>query len=149
LLKQAAGQEPVTGNADWYEEPTRQFYADIFQFNRDYHKALDLAHRPMLKQLYTSESYASRAAMTKTIAELQAALQVDKQYDSMEPLFLRFEAGIRASAAATQRQQEDFIRGVHSTSDKIFSIRNETFRRAEQWLQASIDLYEFTLAHSK
>jgi hypothetical protein len=147
LLKEAAGEEPVRADSDWYDGPTRQFYADILSFNRDYVKALDIPHRTSLKRLYTTESYASRKSMEKTVEELRAILDVDTEYGSFEPLFSKFEAGIRATTAR-DREKEDFIAGVHSSSQEMFALRDKSFQTEEQWLQSSIDLYEFTSAHS-
>lgn len=146
LMKQAAGKEAVTADSEWYDGPTRQFFRDILAFNQEYTSAVQSIDQSSVAKLYTPESYATRAGMQATISRLHALLDVDKKYESMDPVLKKMEVNISA-ASASDFEKEEFLKGFRSSTDKSLAPRRETFRAEEEWMQSSIDLYEFTLAH--
>jgi hypothetical protein len=146
LMKQAAGKEAATPDSEWYDGPTRQFFRDILAFNQEYSGAVQSIDQSSLAKLYTPESYATRANMQTTITMLHALLDVDTKYESMEPVLKKMEVNIRATSVS-EFEKEEFLKGVRSSTEKSLAPRRETFRAEEEWLQSSIDLYEFTLAH--
>jgi len=145
LLKQATGKE-VGVNANWYDGPTREFLRDLVSFSQEYTGAIHSVDKTPIAKLYTPESYATPARMQHTIAELQAMLEVDKKYESLDPVVKKLEANIDA-AQASNRQKQEFLAGFHSSLAKTLAPRTETFRTEEEWLQSSIELYQFVLAH--
>ena len=146
LMKQAAGKEAVTPDSEWYEGPSRQFFRDILAFNQEYTDAIQSIDQSRVAKLYTPESYATRAGMSTTIAQLHALLDADKKYESLEPVLKKMEVNISATSAS-EFQKEEFLEGFRSSTGKALAPRGETFRTEEEWLQSSIHLYEFTLAH--
>lgn len=146
LMKQAAGKEATTPDTAWYDGPSRQFFRDILAFNQEYTIAVQAIDQSSLPKLYTPESYATRVGMQNTITVLHALLDVDKKYESLEPVLKKMEANIHASSASDY-EKEEFLKGFRSSTDKSLAPRGETFRAEEEWMQSSIDLYEFTLAH--
>jgi hypothetical protein len=147
LMKQAAGKEAATPDAEWYDGPTREFFHDILAFNQEYTGAIQALGPASMNKLYTPESYATRAGMENTITHLHALLDVDKKYESLDPVVKKLEASINATSAS-QYEKDEFLKGFRGNFSKSLAPRNETFRSEEAWLQSSIDLYEFTLAHS-
>jgi hypothetical protein len=146
LMKQAAGKEAVTADSEWYDGPTRQFFRDILAFNQEYTSAVHAIDQSSLPKLYTPESYGTRAGMQNTITVLHALVGVDKKYESLEPVLKKMEANIYASSASDY-EKEEFLKGFRGSTDKSLAPRRETFRAEEEWMQSSIELYEFTLAH--
>jgi len=146
LLKQASGQEAIPSHSEWYDEPTRQFFRDIISLNQGYTQELDMPHRTNLKGLYNTASYSSLNKMHETVSELKSILAIDRKYESVGPILSKFENAINGTSAS-EKQKYDFIEGVHSSSRELFDLRSRTFQNSEEWLQASIDLYEFTIAH--
>jgi hypothetical protein len=148
LMKQAAGKEAPTPDSEWYDGPTRQFFHDILAFNEEYTGAIQALGTASMNKLYTPESYATRTEMQKTIGHLHALLDVDKKYESLDPVVKKLEANINATSAS-QYKKDEFMKGFRGNFNKSLEPRNETFRAEEEWLQSSIDLYEFTMAHSE
>ena len=146
-MKQAAGKEAPTPDSEWYEGPTRVFFHDILTFNQEYTAAIQALGTSSMGKLYTPESYATRADMQTTISHLRALLDVDKKYESLDPVVKKLEVNINATSASEFEKQE-LLKGFRSNFNKTSAPRGETFRAEEEWLQSSIDLYEFTLAHS-
>ena len=52
-----------------------------------------------------------------------------------------------SATSASEFAKEEFLKGFRSSTSKSLAPRRETFRTEEEWMQSSIDLYEFTLAH--
>jgi hypothetical protein len=145
LLKQAAGKEAISTDSEWYSGPARDFFRDILNYNQEYTTAVSSAISALPK-LYTPESYSTKTGVQATVTQLQNLLDIDKEYESLEPLFKRLETNIVA-AAPTKSESDEFLQGFHNTQDKAMAPRNETFRAEEEWLQSSIDLYQFAVAH--
>ena len=146
LVKQASGEAPVAQDQTWYDGPVRAFYVDIFAWNREYGKTVDIEHRVWLKRAYSPESYASRENIETTAEELRQILAVDEKYESIEPLLAAFETRVRA-AKARQREKDGLIQGIREGSSKSFAARQETFRAEKAWLLATIELYRYMSAH--
>jgi len=146
LMRQAAGQEAVTPDSEWWEGPTRECLRDILNENKEYTAAIRSLQDPSLPKLYAVDSYASRSEMQRHIVHLQSLLEVDKKYDSVDPIVKKFEANISLTSAS-DREKKEFIEGFHKTFDPRQTPRIETFRTEETWLQSGIDLYDFTTAH--
>jgi hypothetical protein len=146
LMKQAAGKEAATPDNNWYDGPSREFFRDILNFNQEYARAMQSAKGSSSAKLYTPESYATRAGMEATVTQLHAMLDVDKKYESMEPVIKKLEAMVNATSAS-QSEKEAFLNGLRGSFSKSLAPRNETMRIEEEWLQSSIDLYEYTLSH--
>jgi hypothetical protein len=147
LMKQAAGKEAASPDTNWSDGPSREFFRDILNFNQEYVAAMQSAKGSSTAKLYTPESYATRAGMQTTVTQLHAMLDVDKKYESMEPVIKKLEARVNATSAS-QAEKEAFLNGLRGSFSKSLAPRNETMRIEEEWLQSSIDLYEYTLSHS-
>jgi hypothetical protein len=145
LFLQATNKEADSG-ARWYDGPSRDFFRDAVTWNQEYTKEVQLVDQTFVAKLYSPESYATRANLQATISALQVLQQVDKKYESLDPLVKKLELNVNA-AQASDREKADFLRGVHSSLDKSLGPRNETFKREEEWLQSSVDLYQFALSH--
>jgi hypothetical protein len=146
LLKQAAGKEAPTADSEWYASPARQFFSDILAFNQEYADAIRSLDQSAMAKLYTPGSYTTRARIQTMISQLQGTLDLDRKYESLDPVLKKMEAHVSA-ASASEYEKEEFIKGVRSSASKTLAPRQETFRTAEEWLESSIVLYNFALAH--
>ncbi len=146
LMKQAAGKEAVTPDSEWYDGPSREFFREILAFNQEYTSAIQSIDQSSLAKLYAPESYATRAGMRTTIAQLHALLDADKKYESLDSVLKKMAVNVSATSAS-EFEKEEFLKGFRSSTGKALAPRGETFRAEEEWMQSSIDLYEFTLAH--
>ena len=146
LLKQAAGKEAGSSDLEWYEGPSREFFGDILKSNQEYTAAIQSLDRSSMNKLYTPESYATGASIKTTVSQLHALLDVDKKYESLDQLVKKLEWNI-SRTEASKVEKDEFLKGFRGSSSKALAPRSETFRAEEEWLQSSIDLYEFTLSH--
>jgi hypothetical protein len=146
LIRQATGEEAVTPDSEWWEGSTRECLRDIMNKNKEYTAAIHSLQDPSLPKLYAVDSYASRPEMRRHIVHLQSLLDVDKKYDSIEPIVKQFERNI-ALTSVSDREKKEFIEGFHKTFDPRQNPRIDTFRTEEAWLQSCIDLYDFTVTH--
>jgi hypothetical protein len=146
LLKQAAGKEAPAADVNWYDGPSRNFFSDVIKHGQEYETAINAVDNSSIKQLYSAQSYATQAGMQSTISQLQALLDVDKKYESMDPVFKKLEGYIQA-ANASQSEKDAFLKGIQQSAAKSMAPRAETFHAEEIWLVSSIELYQFTLSH--
>jgi hypothetical protein len=147
LLKEAAGKQPQTANTHWWDGPSRDFFHDIMVMNQQYSAEMAQLDQSALTNLYSPGSYSSKKGMEKIVAQLQASLAVDEKYASLDPFLKSVENRVR-SADAPDSEKEEFLKGLKESTSRNLAPRNETFRTEKNWLEASVDLYEFTAAHS-
>jgi hypothetical protein len=147
LIKEAAGKQPHSANTNWWDGPSRDFFHDIIVMNEQYTAEVAKLDQSSLKNLYSPGSYSSRKGMGKIVAQLQAALAVDQKYSSLDPILQAVENRVR-SADAPDAEKEGFLKGLKESANRSLAPRNETFRTGKNWMEATIDLYQFTIDHS-
>jgi hypothetical protein len=147
LLKEAAGKQPQTANTHWWDGPSRDFFHDIMVMNQQYKAEVAQLDQSAITHLYSPGTYSSKKGMEKIVAQLQALLAVDEKYSSLDPFLKSVENRVR-SADAPDSEKEEFLKGLKESATRNMAPRNETFRTAKNWFEASIDLYQFTIAHS-
>ncbi|GAC1636039.1 MAG: hypothetical protein NVS9B14_14110 [Candidatus Acidiferrum sp.] len=146
LLKQASWKENPGADVNWYDGPTRTFFRDVIRFGQEYTAAIRAADKSSLSTLYTPESYASQAGIKKTISQLRILLDIDKKYESLDPIVQALEKRVQG-ADASQSDKDAFLKGVRESAGKSMAPRQETFHADEAWLESAVGLYEFMLAH--
>lgn len=148
LLKQAAGKAPPTSGGEWWQDPVREFSGDLIKFNQQY--ALESAglDDKALKQMYSSDSYSSPAKMRKILTELQSTWDIDRKYASLDPIIDAMKQRIRV-ANVSEKTKEDFLQGFNSSVQTSRIPAEKTFEKKKEWIDASTDLYQFTLANQQ
>lgn len=146
LVKQASCQEATPAHSEWYEGPAREFYRELMDSRKQYQEALQVLDRSSVQTLYTPDSYATRSRLQTTISQVQAVLDLDKKYESVEPAIRNLEKNIAASSTS-DAQKAEFLQGFRTSAGKSFAPRAETFRTEEEWLLSTITLYQFALSH--
>jgi hypothetical protein len=147
LIKEAAGKQPQSANAHWWDGPSRDFFHDIIVMNEQYTAEVAKLDQSALKNLYSSGSYSRKKGMDEIVTQLQSALAVDQKYSSLDPLLQAVEKRVQA-ADAPEVEKEGFLKGLKESAAKTLAPRNETFRTEKNWMEATIDLYQFTIDHS-
>lgn len=147
LLKEAAGTKPPSGNLDWWDAPVRDFFHDIFEMNKQYTAEVKALDNSAIQVLYSVDSYREKARMETVVGQLQAAQAVDEKYASLDPLLKKLEERI-AKANASESEKQEFLKSMEGSMKKTLAPRDETIRTEREWLQSTIALYQFVIAHS-
>jgi len=145
LAQEGAGLLPASPDQSIWDASVRSFFAEVKEHNSQYVAESGALDQSALTGMYSAESFRDRARMEKIMAELRATLAVDEKYSSIEPLIERMESRVRA-VDAPKSAKEQFLEGFTSGSRKKLSERTEIIAKEKAWVQASIDLYEFTFA---
>lgn len=145
LAKEAGGLAPVTPDQTKWDSPVRAFFADIKTFNENYMKEVDQLDNSALKSLYTADSFRSPGTVKQTVSQLQATLSLEEKYASLQPILNKFKERIRASDAS-KSEKDAVLQGFEESARKSLEPRESTAAKEREWLQASIDLYEFIQA---
>jgi hypothetical protein len=147
LLKEAAGKQPVSKDANWWDAPTRDFFQDILQMNQKYSAEAAALDSSAIKDLYSSNSYGGKVHMERVISQLQAALAVDEKYASLDPIMKRMDDRV-AAVNVSESQKQAFLKGMKNSMEKSLAPREELLRTEEVWMKSTIDLYKFVTAHT-
>lgn len=147
LLKEAAGKQPVSKDANWWDAPTRDFFQDILQMNQKYSAEAAALDSSAIKDLYSSNSYGGKVHMERVISQLQAALAVDEKYASLDPIMKRMDDRV-AAVNVSESQKQAFLKGMKNSMEKSVAPREELLRTEEVWMKSTIDLYKFVTAHT-
>jgi len=147
LIKAAAGKQLQTANVHWWDGPSRDFFHDIMVMNQQYTAEVAQLDQSAITHLYSPGSYSSRKGMEKIVAQLQSSLAVEEKHSSLDPLLKAVTDRVRA-ADAPETEKEEFLKGLKESATRSFAPRDETLRAEKNWFEASIDLYQFTIAHS-
>jgi hypothetical protein len=147
ILKEAAGKKPVSKDANWWDAPTRDFFQDILQMNRNYSAEAAALDSSAIKDLYSSSSYGGRVHMEKVVSQLQAALAVDEKYASLDPIMKRMDDRV-AAVNVSEGEKQAFLKGMKNSMERSLAPREELLRTEEVWMTSTIDLYKFVIAHT-
>lgn len=147
LLKEAAGKQPHSPDVNWWDSPTRDFYHDILDMNQRYVAEVAAVDNSAIRDLYSSKSYGGVVHMQKVVTQLRGALAVDEKYASLDPITKKMEERV-AAANASESEKQEFLKGWHGSIKESLGPRNDLIQTEEAWMKSTIDLYEFTIAHT-
>jgi len=147
LLKEAAGTKASSGNQQWWEGAARDFFHDIFVMNQQYTAEAASLDSSAIKDLYSPESYRSKAHMEKVVEQLQASFAVDEKYASVDPLVKRFEERITAEKVS-ESEKQNLLKGIEGGLKEGLGPRTEVIRTEEAWMKSTIGLYQYLIAHA-
>src|SRR5258708_4286428 len=78
----------------------RTLFSEMISFNQEYPQAVHAVPSPAA-QLYTPASYGKRSILRDTISEFEALLEINKKYESVQPVLARLEANVAAAHASS------------------------------------------------
>lgn len=142
LAKQTPGQAPASTDQTQWDGAIRSFFADIKSFNEAYAKEIAQLDNSALKTLYTVDSFRTPQSVNQILSQLHATLDLDEKYASLQPIFDRFKQRILASDAS-KSEKDAVLQGFEESASKSIEPREKTIAKEREWLQSSIDLYEF------
>lgn len=147
LIRQAAGKKEKAADAHWWDAPTRDFIQDIISKNQQYTAEVRSLDNSAIKDLYSTDSYAGKTHMEKIIAQLQAASAVDEKYSSLDPVLKKMKERV-ASVDAPEEDKANFLEGFDTSINQSLGPRNELIRVEKDWMDSSVQLYQFMLVNS-
>lgn len=113
---------------------SRQYIADVSELDKT------------AKPLYTVESFHDAATVQQMIDQLHGRMAADK-YADVEPLLGKMKDYV-ARVDASEEDRREFLEGFESTLPQT-RVRFKAVKDKEHaWLQASIELYHYTLAQN-
>lgn len=148
LMKEAAGEAPSSPLKEEWEGSARDFCKDLIEENRRYQRETDALEVADLADLYSPGSYTSSARTAKMIGELRAMQDVEtKHYQSLGTIFERYKNRFRA-LNISEEEKEAYVRGVEQGLAKNSDYEG-LYAKEKDWLQQSIELYNFALRNKK
>lgn len=148
LMKETAGEIPPSPLKEEWEGPVRAFCKDLIEENRRYQRETDALDVADLADLYSPGSYASPARTAKMIRELRAMQDVEtKHYQFLGPIFERYKNRFRA-LNISEEEREEYVRGVEEGFARNSDYEG-LYAQEKDWLQQSIELYNFALRNKK
>ena len=122
----------------------RALLKDIAARNQQYVSeisALDETAKP----LYTPESFRDAATIQQMIDQLHARVGVADKYTDWQPVFSKMKDYV-ATVDASEDEKRKFLAGYEATLPNTLAACRAISDKEHAWLQASLDLYQFTLA---
>lgn len=147
LLKEAAGKQPKGKDVNWWDGPSRDFFHDMIERNQQYIAEVQALDSSAIKDLYSINSYSSKNHMEKVVSQLRATEAVEQKYASLEPLIKALETRV-AAANTSEAEKQEFLKSFKAGMNRVIVTRTELIGKEMAWMDTTIDLYDFTIAHS-
>jgi len=128
-----------------WDPAARAFFSDLIAQNREYItevSKLDLALQP----LYTPASFRDGQSIQAIIDALGQRLIVAEKYSQLELIFAKMPEHL-ATIDATDQEKLEFLEGFNKGVPKAVAAHKSLCALENNWLNASIDLYKYALAH--
>jgi hypothetical protein len=146
LAREALGQVPITPDQSIWDSPIRSFFSDVKDFNVGYESDVAALDKSALKNLYAAPTFQDHETMTRIVSQLQAVRAVDAKYASLDPLLQKLRSRIWA-LNTSENAKETFWKGFETSARASVSTREAITKGETEWLDASAELYQFTLAN--
>ena len=147
LMRQAAGNKPLGADAHWSDAPMRDFFREAFDRNQQYAAEIKALDNSAIKNLYSPDSYAGATHMEKVLSQLHALYDVETKYASLDPLIKDLKDRV-AAAHASEDQKREFLIGMQQGLDRSMKPRTDSLHAEKLWMDSTLALYEFMVAHS-
>jgi hypothetical protein len=138
-----AANSPPPMQTKW-DPAARSLLKDIQARNQQYVaeiSSLDETAKP----LYTVESFHDAAAVQQIIDQLHARVAVADKYTDWQPVFSRMKDYVGA-VNAREDEKRKFLADYEATLPRTLAVCKQISDKEHAWLQASLDLYQFTLS---
>jgi len=117
---------------------------DIRAFNEQYVSEVSKSETASLP-IYTPESFRDAPTIQEILEQLHARKAVADHFTTLQPVFDKMPEYVE-SIDATASEKEEFLRDFHASARKCVSVQKIVSALEEDWLTASIGLYEFALS---
>lgn len=130
-----------------WDPAIRSYYEDVRSFNEQYVSAVSKLDSTALP-LYTPDSFATPERVQQALAQLQARLEVAKNFASPEQLLSRMPEYVQAIEAGDD-EKKTFLDGFTPSARSDLAQRKSVSENEQSWLQASIGVYRFALSQQR
>ena len=131
-------------SANVWDGSTVAFLNDLHAYNEQY--LGEVGKLESSAQLYTYESARDAATIHKVLGQLQARLAVAEKYSSLQPIADKLN-GYVAAVDASDKEKQAFLAGFTASAQQMMALRDAASTKEREWLNASIEVYAFLLAH--
>jgi hypothetical protein len=145
LLRYSDHKASDTMAKDKWDRASLQFYSDLRAFGQQYISDISKTEADVPK-LLTIGSFRDAATITNESSRIQALLQINQKYASLDPLLDKMKGYVDA-LDATAEDKRKFLEGFNSGARPFLRQRSATSRLERTWLLSSAELYKFALAH--
>lgn len=150
LMKEAAGTKPVDSSGPRnLDEFVRDVMRDVLDQRKSFEQETS-AFTVELEGLYSVKSFSSPDNMKRSLEAVRGVVAADLRYSQqIEDLPKRIEARVQSSSLSDS-DKRDFMEGLWKSfgSLKVLAIHRQAMEVEKQWSDATVGLYEFTLANS-
>ncbi len=150
LMMEAAGTKPVDNSR---ASSTDQTVRDMMRGILSERKAFDQEmgqFTPELAKVYTAQSFSSKQAMQSSLEAVRGAAAADQRYaQQLESLPERIRATLKGSGLS-EHEAAEFAKGVNSAfgDSKVLNIRRQVTTAENQWADATVSLYDFSITNA-
>ena len=127
-----------------WNAPGRALLMDLLSFNRQYISDVSKLDETA-KPLYTTESFRDTATVQAMIDQLHARIAIADKYADLEPVLSKMK-GYVAAVNGSETEKREYLEGFESTLPNTRASFKALKDKERGWLQASLDLYQFTLS---
>jgi hypothetical protein len=153
LVKELIGAKPLEENLPASEKAmanaSRSLFADITAFRKSNDEQLE-ALAPDLGQLYTAESFSSKAAMQRSLNAVDKELSLHRETSMMMEQMPKAVMAHLDQTDLSDSQKKDYLKGFmdkFSGSD-FLSARQQSLAVEADWVDSAHDLYGFAIQHA-
>jgi hypothetical protein len=130
------------------EDVFRELFAEVVEINRRIKLQKKEIDVETLAGLYTARSFSTPEAMGRTTAAIRQLLRTNEHLaEELERALERIKARVR-TANWSQIEKRRFWNEIADGFLTRFRLRPAILEKQTRWTDATIDLYEFVLAHS-
>lgn len=130
------------------EDVFRELFAEVVEINRRIKRQKSEIDHETLAGLYTARSFSTPEAMGRTTAAIRQLLRTNQHLaGELERALGRIKARVR-TANWSQVEKRRFWNEIADGFLTRFKLRPAILEKQTRWTEATIDLYEFVLAHS-
>jgi hypothetical protein len=153
LLKEMSGTQAVTTSLSQEDKDLILQGRKLFEYERALKKSQierNAALTPTVRKINSAQSFSSLDEMRGILATIPKVLEVDTQNlkeAKDQPTQL---ARIMAQGNVSKERQDEFLKGLTTSFDNssVWPASDKALQAESKWLDATCDLYTYTLAHS-
>lgn len=142
-----ASEKPAAVNVvqDKWDRVMVQYLSDLRAFNDQY--VADVSKTDSdAPQLLSLDSFRDAATMQRELACVQARLDINAKYASLDPLLAKTK-GYVSAVDASDTEKREFLENFTSEAQRLLDVRKSASDLERTSLLGSNDVYQYALAH--
>ncbi len=150
LVKEAAGTRPVEDSSSTETDRlSREMLHELLDLRKS-HDTKTAQFKDDLSQLYSVDSFSSRAKMQRCMDSVRGTLTADQEFASQFQAWRDRSKEQVDQSSLSDSEKQDFMKGVNQSlgSSQILTLRNQVVEAETKWADATIDLYSLAMANT-